>query len=133
MTRLIFFITPSYRFYDGRSSNNSWLQELPDLLTTAVWDSWVEINSKSCGEIRYKEGDFVELSANNRKIVTQAYLTPAIRPDTLSISMGQGHSAMGRYAKDRGVNPVDLLSESVDDKSGGLDLGSAKVQLKKDW
>ncbi len=125
------FITPSYRFYDGRSSNNSWLQELPDLLTTAVWDSWVEINSKLAEKLDIKEGDFVELSANNRKIVTQAYLTPAIRPDTLSISMGQGHSAMGRYAKDRGVNPVDLLSESVDDKSGGLDLGSAKVQLKK--
>ena len=62
------FITPSYRFYDGRSSNNSWLQELPDLLTTAVWDSWVEINSKLAEKLDIKEGDFVELSANNRKI-----------------------------------------------------------------
>ena len=96
---LSLYITPSYKFYDGRSSNNSWLQELPDLLTTAVWDSWVEINSNLAKKLNIKEGDYLEISANGRKIITQAYLTPAISPETLSISMGQGHTSMGRYAK----------------------------------
>ena len=131
---LSLYITPSYKFYDGRSSNNSWLQELPDLLTTAVWDSWVEINSNLAKKLNIKEGDYLEISANGRKIITQAYLTPAISPETLSISMGQGHTSMGRYAKNRGVNPIDLISNSIDSKTGGLDIFT-KVKIKKtgDW
>ena len=46
--KLNLHITPSYRFYDGRSANKSWLQELPDLLTTAVWDSWVDPSDTPC-------------------------------------------------------------------------------------
>ncbi len=129
--KLNLYITPSYKFYDGRSSNNSWLQELPDLLTTAVWDSWVEINSKLAEKLDIKEGDFIEIESDGKTIVTQAYLTPAIRPDTISISMGQGHTKMGRYAQNRGVNPIDLLSIDLDSESGGLDLSSAQVTIKK--
>ncbi|HYY13127.1 MAG TPA: hypothetical protein VE758_01695, partial [Chthoniobacterales bacterium] len=32
-------IRPSARMYDGRFANNAWLQELPDPLTTIVWDN----------------------------------------------------------------------------------------------
>ena len=95
--RLNLYITPSYRFYDGRSSNNSWLQELPDLLTTAVWDSWIEINTKLANKLEIEEGDIVQIESDFGKIQTQAYLTSAMRPDTVSISLGQGHTAMGRY------------------------------------
>ncbi len=54
-----------------------------------------------------------------------------MRPDTISISMGQGHTAYGRYAKDRGINPVDLLNgESVGD-AGNLNWSSGKVSINK--
>ena len=62
--RLNLYITPSYRFYDGRSSNNSWLQELPDLLTTAVWDSWIEINTKLANKLEIEEGDIVQIESD---------------------------------------------------------------------
>ena len=128
--RLNLYITPSYRFYDGRSSNNSWLQELPDLLTTAVWDSWIEINTKLANKLEIEEGDIVQIESDFGKIQTQAYLTSAMRPDTVSISLGQGHTAMGRYASNRGVNPLDLLSP-VTSSDGSIDFTSAKVSISK--
>jgi len=128
--RLNLYITPSYRFYDGRSSNNSWLQELPDLLTTAVWDSWIEINTKLANKLEIEEGDIVQVESDFGKIQTQAYLTSAMRPDTVSISLGQGHTAMGRYASNRGVNPLDLLSP-VTSSDGSIDFTSAKVSISK--
>ena len=53
-----------------------------------------------------------------------------MRPDTVSISLGQGHTAMGRYASNRGVNPLDLLSP-VTSSDGSIDFTSAKVSISK--
>ena len=39
------YVTPS--FGDGSMANLPWMQELPDVLTTAMWSSWVEINPKT--------------------------------------------------------------------------------------
>ncbi len=56
------------------------------------------------------EGDFVDIETDYGKLTTQAYLSKAMRPDPVSISLGQGHTSYGRYAKGRGVNPVNLLN-----------------------
>ena len=125
------FITPSYRFYDGRGANKTWLQELPDLLTTTVWDSWVEINSKLAEKLKIVEGDFVDVETSYGKVTTQAYLSKAMRPDTISISLGQGHTSYGRYAKDRGVNPINLLNGEMVGDSGNLDWTSQNVSINK--
>ena len=116
---------------DGCQANNPWLQELPDLLTTAVWDSWIEINSKFAKKLDIKEGDFIDVESDFGKITTQAYLSNAIRPDTVSISLGQGHKAMGRYAKDRGVNPINLLDGDITGRAGNLNWASTKVTINK--
>src|SRR3989442_962794 len=34
---------PSSRWYAGRAASRSWLQEAPDTMTQAVWDTWAEI------------------------------------------------------------------------------------------
>ena len=131
--KLNLYVTPSYKFYDGRSANKSWLQELPDLLTTAVWDSWIEINSKLAEKLDIKEGDYVDVESNFGKITTQAYLSKAMRPDTVSISLGQGHKEMGRYAKNRGVNPSNLLNGQNIGKAGNLNWASTTVTIQKNW
>ena len=37
----------SQAFLDGSLAHLPWLQELPDVLSTAMWSSWVEINPKT--------------------------------------------------------------------------------------
>jgi len=40
----VHFITyPTIQFFDGRSANRPWLQELPDPLTQITWGNWIEI------------------------------------------------------------------------------------------
>ena len=129
--RLNLFITPNYRLYDGRGANKTWLQELPDLLTTAVWDSWVEINSKLAEKLNIIEGDFVDIETDHGKVTTQAYLSKAMRPDTISITLGQGHTSYGRYAENRGVNPVNLLNGTSVGDAGNLNWSSGKVSINK--
>lgn len=126
-----FVAYPSYRYYDGRGANKPWLQELPDAITTGVWDSWVELHPDTAKKLGVKLGDFVAIESLQGIITTQVYVYEGVRPDTLCVMIGQGHTAYGRYAKDRGVNPIDLLPGTTDELSGGLAWLSTMASASK--
>ena len=113
-------VYPSYRFYDGRLANRPWLQELPDPVTKHTWGSVVEINPIVAEEMGLDNGHIVVVTTPHGAVELPVWRHPGIRPDTIAIQLGQGHERMGRYAKDRGVNPVRLLAPRFDEQSGGL-------------
>ncbi|TMQ59578.1 MAG: 4Fe-4S dicluster domain-containing protein [Candidatus Eisenbacteria bacterium] len=122
---------PSPAFYDGRGANKSWLQELPDPTTKAVWGSWVEIHPETAAGLGVAMGDGVKVETEAGSVVLPAYLYPGIRKDTVAIPLGQGHTAYGRYAKDRGVNALALLPQAQDSASGAVAYLSARAKLTK--
>ncbi len=125
-----FIVYPSYRFYDGRGANRPWLQELPEALSTTVWDSYVEINPSTAQKLGIEEGSFVKISTPLGSITTQAFIYEGIREDTVAMAIGQGHTSLGRYAKGRGVNPLEILPASKDEVSGAFAWFSAKVSVE---
>ena len=126
-----FMAYPSYKYYDGRGANKPWLQELPEAITTGVWSSWVEVHPDTAEKLGVKLGDFLSIESPQGVIETQVYVYQGIRPDTLSVMIGQGHTSYGRYAKDRGVNPITILPLATDAKSGGFAWLSTKVSAAK--
>ena len=124
--QLIPHVTASLR--DGRNTNQPWLQESPDPLTTIVWDSWVEIHPRKAAELGIVEGDIVEVAGKNGSVKVQAYIIPGIHPDAVSIPIGRGHDAMGRYAKGYGVNPFQILDMVFDKETGELALHETRVK-----
>jgi anaerobic selenocysteine-containing dehydrogenase len=127
--QLIPHVTGSLR--DGRHTNQPWLQESPDPMTTIVWDSWVEIHPRKAAELGIVEGDIVEVTGKNGSVKVQAYLIPGIHPDAISIPLGRGHEAMGRYAKGYGVNPFQILDMVFDKETGELALHETRVKISK--
>jgi anaerobic selenocysteine-containing dehydrogenase len=103
-------IYPSIALYDGRGALLPWLQQLPDPMSTVVWNSWVEINPKTAAGLGIGFGDLVEVSSPRGSLRLPAVLYPGIRPDMIAIPLGQGHRDGGRYARGRGVNPLELLA-----------------------
>ncbi len=103
-------IYPSTAFYDGRGAALPWLQQLPDPMTTVVWDTWVELNPKTASGLGIGFGDLVEVTSPRGTLRLPAVLYPGIRPDLVAIPLGQGHRGMGRYAQGRGANPLELLA-----------------------
>ena len=122
-------VTASLR--DGRHANQPWLQESPDPLTTIVWDSWVEIHPKKAAELHIAEGDIIEITSKTGSIRAQAYLFPGIHPDAISVPLGRGHEAMGRYAKGYGVNPFQIMDAVYDRDSGELAMHETRVRISK--
>ena len=100
---------------DGRGANQTWLQGSPDSMTTVAWQTWVEIHPQTAQRIGVGDGDVVRVMSPAGEIEVPVYVYPAIRPDTVAIPIGQGHTDYGRYARKRGSNPMDLVgAESKD-------------------
>jgi anaerobic selenocysteine-containing dehydrogenase len=111
-------------------ANKPWLQEIPDPTTTVTWGTWVEINPKTAEELGIDNDDVVLITSPAGSLEVAVYKYPAIRPDTIAIPFGRGHTAYGRYAQGRGVNPADLLPPTFND-AGDLAFGSTKVKIEK--
>jgi anaerobic selenocysteine-containing dehydrogenase len=107
-------VYPSTAFYDGRGAPLPWLQHLPDPMTTVVWDSWVELNPRTAADLGINFGDLVEVTSPQGSLRVPAVIYPGIRPDMVAIPLGQGHRDMGRYAKGRGTNPLQLLALTIE-------------------
>ncbi|CAH1904376.1 putative menaquinol oxidoreductase complex ACIII, molybdopterin-binding subunit ActB1 [Candidatus Nitrotoga sp. HW29] len=116
---------------DGRNANEPWLQESPDPLTTIVWDSWVEMHPKTAAKLGIVEGDIVEVASKSGAIKAQVYVFTGIHPDVISVPLGYGHEAMGRYAKGVGVNAFKILDPIFDKETGELAMHETRVKVSK--
>jgi anaerobic selenocysteine-containing dehydrogenase len=119
----------SQQFLDGSLANLSWLQQLPDVLSTAMWSSWVEINPQTAVRLNIQQGDLVEVSSQHGKVRAPALLSPGIAPDLIAMPLGQGHDEYGRYATSCGANPVQLLAPNMKTATGSFAWASTRVNL----
>ena len=116
---------------DGRGADLPWLQATPDPITTATWQTWVEINLKKAEEMGINEGDVVKVTSEQGSIEALAYPHPGISPDVVAIPVGQGHKGGGRYSKDRGANVLSILSPVTESETGALAWAATRVNVRR--
>jgi anaerobic selenocysteine-containing dehydrogenase len=103
----------------GRGASLPWLQGSPDTLTSMTWNSWLEVHPETAKTLGLQKGDLVRVASAAGEVEVAVYPYPGIRPDTVAIALGQGHTAGGRYARGRGVNALALISSTAE---GGSEL-----------
>ena len=121
---------------DGSGAHLPWLQAMTDPITTAAWQTWIEINNKVADRMDIKEGDVLELtSSEGQEILGLAYPHPGVSPNVIAVPMGQGHTEGGRYSKDRGANVMSMLGSVTDSTTGSFAWAATRVNVKKtgDW
>ncbi len=128
---LTLLVYPSSTMYDGRGANKSWLQELPDPTSKAVWGSWAEIHPETAAKLGVRNGDPVRVETGAGRLELPAYLYAGLRKDVVAIPLGQGHTAYGRTAAGRGVNAAALLVEAQDAASGAVAYLSARATVTR--
>lgn len=121
------FVSPTLA---DAGANKPWLQELPDPTTTVMWNTWLEMNPETAHELGIENDDVVRVISEAGEVEVPVYLYPAIRPDTVAMPFGQGHTAYGRYAENRGVNPADLFGGHFN-VGGDLAFAGMKVKVEK--
>jgi anaerobic selenocysteine-containing dehydrogenase/Fe-S-cluster-containing dehydrogenase component len=126
---------PSFRMYDGRTAGPAWLHEVPDTMTQAVWDAWVEVPVESAERLGVTTGDVVRVTSPHGAVELPAYVSESLHPAAVAIPIGHRYAAyhVPRYvgAAPTGLNPVALLPGAPNAASGGIDYLSVKVTLAK--
>jgi anaerobic selenocysteine-containing dehydrogenase len=95
-----------------------------------MWNTWVEINPETAHELGLTNDDVVKIISEAGEVEAPVYLYPAIHPEVIAMPFGQGHSAYGRYAQGRGVNPADILGVHLNE-AGDLSFAGMKVRIEK--
>jgi len=128
-----FYFLPyaSQSFGDGSLAHLPWLQELPDVMTTAMWSSWVEINPKTGERLGIQQGDLVKIASLQGSVLAPAVLSPGIAPDMVAMPVGQGHENFGRFANGHGVNPLSILAPLAEETTGSLAWAATRVKIAR--
>jgi anaerobic selenocysteine-containing dehydrogenase len=121
----------SQAFLDGSLAHLPWLQELPDVMSTAMWSSWVEINTQTAARLGIGEGDIVEVASTQGTLRSRALVSPGIAPDVIAMPVGQGHETFTRYASGRGENPVRILAPLTEPETGALAWAATRVKVSR--
>jgi anaerobic selenocysteine-containing dehydrogenase len=120
----------SQQLYDGSLAHLPWLQEMPDVLSTTMWGSWVEINTKTAASLGIQQGDLLEVTSSHGSLRAPALVSPGIAPDVIAMPAGQGHEQFSRYAQGRGANPFKILAPLVEPETNSLAWAATRVKVK---
>ena len=127
---------PSFRHYDGRSADSAWLQEVPDTVTQASWDAWVEVPAEYAKAQGITTGDVLRVTSPQGAIELPAYVSTTLHPKTVAVPMGHRYAAYhvrnGRYvtATSTPTNPMALLP-AAPEAGGGPTYLAVRVTLAK--
>ena len=146
-------ILPDPSIYDGRFSNNGWLQELPNPLTKVTWENIALISPKTAERLSLNRGnDEREISGGERGTafintrgsnMTADYVTltyqgtniskgvpvwiQAGQPDdVITIYLGYGRKRAGKIGTDLGYNAYDVM------RSDAMNFGFGEVKATGD-
>lgn len=122
---------PDPTVYDGRFSNNGWLQELPKPLTKITWDNAVIMGpamaqrlgvtrtyGNSGGEHGRSYVDMVEIKYQGRTLKAATWILPGHPSDCVTLHLGYGRKKAGRVGNGTGFNAYSLRT-SGEPWSGG--------------
>ena len=115
---------------DGRGANQPWLQETPDPMTTARWNTWIEINPETAKKLGVENNDIVRVISTQGVLEAPVVIFPGIRPEVVAIPIGQGHQDYGRFASGRGSNVMDLIAHT-DSNPEVMSWASTRVNLER--
>ena len=96
--------SPSSSVYDGRFSNNGWLQEIPKPITSLTWDNAALISMKVAKKLNVKNGQYIEISLNGKTIKLPVWITPGQNNKTITLELGYGRDFKGRIGNGVGFN-----------------------------
>ena len=89
---------PDPYVFDGRHSNNGWLQELPRPLTKMTWDNVVLLSPRDAQELGAVTDDWVKVTLGERSVRGLVFVLPGQPVGVSTIHLGYGRTAGGSLA-----------------------------------
>ena len=104
---------PDPTIYDGRFSNNAWLQEIQKPLSTLTWDNAVWMSAALAEKLQLQTNDVVEIAVGGSRMEGAVYVQPGHAPDSVTVFLGYGRTRAGHSGNGAGFNAYPLRSNAA--------------------
>ena len=106
-TELVLF-TDSKAF-GGYSSNNAWMQELPDPVTKVTWDNALLVAPVTARALGVKDGGVVRVTVGSQSMEAPVFIVPGHPEGTAALATGYGRGIVaGRIADGSGCDAYSV-------------------------
>ncbi|NIM57994.1 MAG: molybdopterin-dependent oxidoreductase [Candidatus Aminicenantes bacterium] len=126
---LYLYIYQPFSLTNEYEANQPWFQEIMGFHLNMNWDSWAEINPHTASELGIADNDLIWIESVHGKVRVKAKIYSGAMPDVVSVPFGLGHRALGQWAKNRGINPIDLIGANFDQLTGLAMKLSTRVKI----
>ncbi len=124
-TEITFAADPKVR--DGRFSNVTWMQELPDPISKLTWDNAAYLSLGTAEKLGVKTGSMVTLGVGNRSLKAAVWVMPGMADDSVRLHLGYGRGeAAGSIGKDAGFNACALRGSDGMGFAAGASVAAAE-------
>ena len=114
--------TPSPTVYDGRFSNNGWLQELPKPISHLTWDNAAFISLKLAKELKVRNGQLLRIKSSDSIIEIPVWILPGQNSKTITVELGYGREFSGRIGSGVGFNVYPLRKTDTMHLISGIEM-----------
>ncbi|MCC6264563.1 MAG: Fe-S-cluster-containing hydrogenase [Bryobacterales bacterium] len=97
---------PDPTLFDGRYTNNGWLQELPNPITSLTWGNAALMCEGTAQRLGLVQSDAVEITLGGRSIQIPACIVPGHTENSIVLHIGNGRVKAGGERVGVDVNPL---------------------------
>lgn len=113
---------PDPTIWDGRYSNNGWMQELPKPLTKLTWDNAVHLSPRTAEKLGVNDEEQVEVRTTVGAVTAPVFVMPGHPDDVATLHLGYGRTACGKVGVGPGFNFGALRS------AGAMSISAAELR-----
>ena len=104
---------PDDTIWEGRFTNNAWLQELPKPLTKLTWDNAAYLNPATAGRLGFADNDVVEIKLGSKSVQAPVFIQPGEPDDVVVVTLGYGRQAGGSVLEGTGYNAYAIRTSTA--------------------
>ena len=119
--------------YDGRFSNNGWLQELPKPISKLTWDNAILVSPKMASDMGFpadQNAAVAEIEYRGRKIEGPVWVQAGHPEDAITIHLGYGRLRGGSTGQGHGFNAYSMWYSDEPYYSRGVKLTKTGKRYK---
>ena len=113
---------PDPSLWDGRFSNNGWLQELPKPFTKLTWDNVALVSPATAEQQQLANQDLVELRYAGRSVRAPVFVVPGHADDSVTVHLGFGRQRAGSIGTGVGFDAYAIRPSNTPWFGHGLEI-----------
>lgn len=97
-------------FSRGEGAHLPYLLDIAGPGLQEMWGAWAELHPDTAQAYGISDGQMIWVESPQGKIKAKARVLARAMPSVVSVPVGLGHTAYGRWAKGTGSNPLEIAS-----------------------